>query len=124
MDKVLKLARTRRHHSEEFKQVVVAACCTPGASIAGMALAHGVNANLARRWMAERGLTPPRAKRTASVPQSCEPAAAFIPVHVQQPAPTSPRIQIEMRRGDTALTVSWPIEAAGACASWLGAWLP
>jgi transposase len=44
---------------EEFKQAVIAACCEPGASVAGIAMANGVNANQVRRWMRERGIEPP-----------------------------------------------------------------
>jgi len=131
MDEVLKRARTRRHHSEEFKQAVVSACRKPGASVAGIALAHGINANLARRWMSERGLgSAPRecAMPSASLPTPLSaPAATFIAVGVASAPPIAPSIaptiQIEIRRGDTALTVSWPTEAASTCASWLGAWL-
>jgi len=126
MNKILKPARTRRQHSEEFKLAVVTACSAPGASVAGTALAHGVNANQVRRWMAERGVTAqrpePKQARALSVrPNTRDPA--FIPVGVEPARSASPAIQIEMRRGDTALTVSWPVEAAGACAVWLGEWL-
>jgi len=37
----------------ELKQAIVAACLEPGASVAGVALAHGVNANLVRKWIAK-----------------------------------------------------------------------
>ena len=47
--------RRRRYHTEEFKQALIVACCEPGASVAGIALANGVNANQVRRWMRERG---------------------------------------------------------------------
>lgn len=43
--------RRRRRHSEEFKARVVQACRIPGVSIAGLALAHGLNAHLLRRWV-------------------------------------------------------------------------
>lgn len=48
----------RRRHSAEFKAAVLAACTHPGASVASVALAHGVNANLVHRWRrgaADRG---------------------------------------------------------------------
>ena len=45
--------RRRRTHSDEFKATVVAACLQPGVSNAAVALAHGINANLARRWVRE-----------------------------------------------------------------------
>ena len=41
-------------HSAEFKTRVVLACDRPGASIAAIALANGVNANLVHRWRKER----------------------------------------------------------------------
>ena len=55
--------RRRRNHSEEFKQAVIAACGEPGASVAGIALANGVNANQVRRCMRERGVEPPRRRQ-------------------------------------------------------------
>ncbi|MFZ4288109.1 CoxG family protein [Variovorax sp. HJSM1_2] len=33
--------------------------------------------------------------------------------------PSGQHIHIELRRGDTALTVDWPVEASGDCAAWL-----
>jgi transposase len=51
--------RTRRTHSEEFKRSLIDACGEPGVSVAGMALANGINANQLRRWMRERGIEPP-----------------------------------------------------------------
>ncbi|OZB73966.1 MAG: hypothetical protein B7X37_07145 [Halothiobacillus sp. 14-55-98] len=47
-------ARQRRHHSPEFKAQLIALCQQPGASVAGVALAHGVNANLLRRWIRQQ----------------------------------------------------------------------
>ena len=44
-----KPARRRRTHTEEFKQGVLAACRDTGASVAGVALANGLNANQVRR---------------------------------------------------------------------------
>ena len=54
---IQKPIRRRRYHREEFKQAVIAACCEPGASVAGIAMANGVNANQVRRWMRERGIS-------------------------------------------------------------------
>jgi transposase len=38
--------RRKRVHNEEFKEELVRACSEPGVSVAGVALANGVNANL------------------------------------------------------------------------------
>ena len=43
--------RVRRRHGREFKAEVLQACREPGASVAGVALARGVNANLVHRWL-------------------------------------------------------------------------
>ena len=51
--------RRRRTHTESFKQSVINACQAPGASVAGVALTHGVNANQVRRWLRERGVVLP-----------------------------------------------------------------
>jgi transposase len=49
-------------HGAEFKAQVLAACRQPGASVAAVALAHGLNVNLVRKWLVGRGL-----KRTGLV---------------------------------------------------------
>jgi len=41
----------RRYFSREHKDAVVQACLMPGASVAGVSLAYGFNANLVRRWL-------------------------------------------------------------------------
>ncbi len=40
----------RRRHSAELRAQVLAACAEPGASIAQVALSHGLNANLVYKW--------------------------------------------------------------------------
>jgi len=46
----------RRNHSPEFKAQVLAACRQPGASIAAVALAHGLNSNVVHKWLAGIGM--------------------------------------------------------------------
>lgn len=41
----------RRKHSLELKAAVVEECRRPGVSVAAIALAHGLNANLVHQWM-------------------------------------------------------------------------
>ena len=55
--------RSRRTHSEAFKQSVVSACREPGVSVAGLALANGLNANRVHRWMRECGIEPPSRRK-------------------------------------------------------------
>ena len=41
----------RRTYSPEYKFEIVHECSVPGVSVAGVALAHRMNANLVRRWI-------------------------------------------------------------------------
>ena len=119
-----KPSRRRRNHTEEFKQTMIAACCEAGASVAGIALANGVNANQVRRWMRERGIEPPRRRlpaRSISAERGGEPA--FVPVPIPPIVSNIPDIRIEVRRGNTAIKIEWPAQAAKDCAAWLRDWL-
>jgi transposase len=41
----------RHSYPKSFKAQVVQECLQPGASIASVALGHGINANLVRKWI-------------------------------------------------------------------------
>ena len=114
---IQKPSRRRRYHPEEFKLAVINACCEPGASVAGVALANGVNANQVRRWMRERSIEVP--KQRMSMP-TAQPVPAMAPEFVQLPlaaaAPILGDVRIEIRRGNTAIKVAWPVQAVGDCA--------
>src|SRR5207249_4564463 len=43
--------RPRRRHPIAEKLAIVRECLQPGASLAGVALAHQVNANMVRKWV-------------------------------------------------------------------------
>ena len=112
--------RRRRVHSAEFKAQVVAACSAPGVSMAAVAMANGVNANLARRWVVE---AERRDGGVVATSASDAVARAFVPL--QFPAEQAPPldIRIELRRGTTTINVSWPCAAASECALWIRALL-
>lgn len=115
--------RRKRRHSEEFKDELVRACSEPGISVAGIALANGVNANLLRKWMVARGLTAPSLRRRA---ESVEPVARtpeFLPVAITTTESGLPEIRIEARRGNAVVKIEWPVVAAAECAAWLRGWL-
>ena len=107
--------RRRREHSAEFKAQVVAACSAPGVSIAAVAMANGVNANLARRWVvnSERRNGAQLATTASVAPM------AFVPLGLPPATPAPADIRIELRRGATAIQVSWPCAAASECAAWM-----
>jgi transposase len=128
----------RRRHSDELKAKVLAACDEPGASISGVALAHGLNTNLVRKWRSGRGVK--RAGRaispSAAITAPAAPGATAEFVAIEMPAPPraaaraaaeaniaapigEPLIQIELRRGPLHLNVRWPTAAAEDCRAWL-----
>lgn len=46
----------RRRHSTEFKAAMILECLKPGVSIAAVALAHSLNANILRKWVIDAEL--------------------------------------------------------------------
>ena len=111
----------RRFYSPELKLQVVRTCAQPGASIAGVALQHGINTNIVHRWIREHSqgtlVTQPQAFLPVTVTTEPEPVA-IKPVVV-----ATPEIRMELRRGTSSVTVMWPSELAGDCGAWLREWL-
>jgi transposase-like protein len=109
--------RRRRRHSAQFKAEAVQACQVPGVSVAAVALARGLNANLLRSWikLAERAKTViaiQPSKSTAAVQVD----ETFVPVTLPRAGPTESVIRIEVRRKDRRVSIEWPASAAQACA--------
>ncbi len=97
----------RRRHSAELKAQILSECARPGASVAGVALAHGINANVVHKWRRHAGAVP-------------LPVASFVPVAMPAPANAAPAaIRMELRRGATSITITWPTTAAADCAAWM-----
>jgi len=118
--------RRRRPHSAEFKAKVIQACAQPGVSVAAVALAHGLNANLVRRWLSGRGVARVSALNLeAAQPLEQSRAAAvgaFMPVQLDQ-RPAATDIRLELRRGSSMAIVTWPVHDGAACGAWLLEWL-
>lgn len=119
--------RTHRRHSAEFKAQVIRACGQPGVSIAAVALANGLNANMLRRWMREAAFVDPMAvigpgALALSAAASASSLPGFVAVQLPAPppaAPVEPDIHIELKRGPTMIVMRWPASQASACVSWL-----
>ena len=137
----------RRHHSPKVKAEVLAACDEPGASISGVALAHGLNTNLVRKWRSGRGieLAGLRVEPWAASVAPLRPTpiaspllgarAGFVAIEMPTvskmtaraataradatPASDTAPIHVELRRGPLHLSVRWPISAARDCTAWL-----
>jgi hypothetical protein len=69
-----------RTHPLEFKTQVLPACRQPGASIAAVALAHGLNSNVVHKWLAGIGMK--RFGRSLASEDEAAPVAhmQFLPV--------------------------------------------
>jgi transposase len=108
-DKVVR----RRRHGDELKAQMLAECELPGGSVAKVAMAHGINANIVHRW---RQLAREGGQATAAKPSE------FVAVAIAQPTrpPTQNcrDIEVELRRGAVTMKVIWPSQAAADFAAW------
>ena len=113
--------RKRQNRSPELKAQILAECDQPGASVAKVALTHGVNANLVHGW---RRLDRERRQVEAAEAKTLEAAPLieampFVPVAVAKSAiSTEAAIEIELRRGPLMMKANWPLSAAAQCAAW------
>jgi len=104
---VLPGRRRRRSYSADFRQRVIQACQSPGVSIASVALANGMNANLLRRWVNER--EPSQALQSVMTRSPVQKVAEhFVPVAVTRPGDELEPIRIEIRRGSVSIAMSLP----------------
>jgi transposase len=90
-------------------------------SLASVALARGLNANLLRRWVVNAETRP--AKRELLEVKA---APKFLPVPLASTASSTAKsrpIRIRVRRGASKITVEWPTSASAACIEWLREWL-
>ena len=103
---------SRRRHAADLKRQVLAACAEPGASVAQVALAHGLNANLVHKW-----------RRTVDVggvdSKSGDRQAEFVSLTLAPSSTVASDIHLELRRGAIAVNVTWPLSASSQCAAWL-----
>jgi len=103
---------SRRRFGAEVKAQVLTECEAPGASVAKVAMAHGINANVVHRWrqLAREG------RATVAKP------GEFVPVAIAAPAPrpvlSCRDIEVELRRGSVMMKVIWPSSAAADFAAW------
>jgi transposase len=103
----------RRRYSEALKAEVMAECDVPGASVAKVAMARGINANVVHRW---RQLAREGGQATVAKP------AEFVAVALAPQVPAHGRadrdIEIELRRGPVTMKLTWPVSAAADLAAW------
>ncbi|MCE8011732.1 IS66-like element accessory protein TnpA [Billgrantia desiderata] len=103
--------RKRRRFTAEFKARIVEACQQPGASVAGIALEHALNANLVHKWIREARRSAPVSDTPAFIPVPLTSTAA--PVAPQRQEAESIRLSIPSPKG--TVIVEWPVSDAQGC---------
>jgi transposase len=102
--------KTRRRYDARFKAQVLAECEAPGASVAKVAMSHGINDNVVHRW---------RQLAREAGPAALPAPPTFVPVAL--PAPKAPVaddvVRIELRRSSTTVIIAWPKAALGELAT-------
>lgn len=116
----------RRVHSSEFKAQVLDECKQPGVSVAAVAIAHGLNPNVVRKWLSGVNLKRMGTAMPATAPRM--PPLQFVPVELARsehrpvhiPA-SQPDIRIELERGGLRLKLQCAASAGPAYAALLRA---
>jgi len=111
------MRRTKRTYSADTKAALLAACRAPGASIAAVASAHSMNANVLHRWLKESVQPDAHAEARPSEPIDI-PAFIPVPLLAQAAGPVERTIRAEVRKGSLTMTVTWPMSAANEFAHW------
>ena len=115
--------RQRRRHSPEFKASVIEACRRPGVSIAAIALANGLNANMLRKWVIDaEGLeVTGETKQEQVVADVGAQFIALAPPAANMPSSTQPEIASRFsgarRQLRSAGQAKWHQSAAPGCVS-------
>jgi transposase len=105
--------RTRRDYSPELKARILAECAATGASVAKIAMAYGVNANLVHTWRKltrESELKPADVTRFIPIPIEAEPA---------KPPTQTDFVEIDLQRGALTLKLRWPASATSELGTWM-----
>ena len=128
----------RREYSAEFKASVLEQCRQPGASLAGVALRHGMNPNMVHRWMREDRQRLELIKLQSGAlefvplqlpPSLLSPAVGSSLAKCEQPSTDQAAyalaqgVRIEIERAGGKVTVTWPLQSASECSAWLREWL-
>ena len=108
----------RREYSQQFKAQVLERCAQPGASVGGVALAHGLHSNMVHRWIREQR------ERQAAVPPAFVPLTMptdpFIPAALPaRQAETGSEqslleVDLQIQRGELLVRLQCPLSQCGA----------
>ncbi len=105
--------RTRRRHSPELKAKILAECDLPSASVAKIAMSHGINANIVHSWR--------KRERQAQTAVGSA-VTTFVPVAVEPPtveeAYKEQNLCIELHRAGLLVKFTWPLSAVEQLSAW------
>lgn len=99
----------RRRYSQELKDAVLAQCEQAGTSVARVAMAHGINANIVHCWRK-------RARGEEVVPRPVH--EQFVPLAFPSAMTAGAIVELEVQKGAALLKVRWPLEGAADLAQW------
>jgi transposase len=85
------LRNGKRMYVHEFKLALVRRCLEPGVSVSAVALKHGINANLLRKWIDKHRAAAGVRGAPALLPVTIEPTETASPATVPVIAPPTPR---------------------------------
>jgi transposase len=117
------LGRTRRLHDRAFKDELIAQSLVPGASVAGIAMKGGINANLLFKWrrehvraMAVSALTAATLLPVCVIPETASPSTVQPTVRVGAAVNRSPPPGvIEIEIAGAQLRVRGAVDEAALC---------
>ena len=115
--------RTRRTHSASFKSELIEQCRQVGVSCSAVAISHGMNPNVLRRWIKEAA-DPSDAALPAPKPVDVELKPAFVALPMTVPPPQAPdaaqvNVRIDIQRNGTTVSVLWPHFCLSDSAAWV-----
>ena len=96
--------RQRNSYPKPFKAQVVQECLQPGTTLSSVAISHGINANVIRKW-----LPLYRDQLPAAFP-------AFVPLKASPKRQVEALATIELPLGEQSITVKWPTSDPEGCA--------
>lgn len=115
--------RRWRRHSEDFRARVIEMARQPNTSVAAVALANGLNANMLRQWVRDFEAAA-KATGTAVPPRDAA-ISTFVQLPMHTPSPSAPEvsepaatgIDVEIRRNGMTLRANLPLDSRSA--AWL-----
>jgi transposase len=101
--------KRRRRYPPAFKEQVLAECNEPGASVAGVAIRHGINPNLVQKWRKAQQSARHKDFVRLPAPTGVPAVEATTPLRIEVPTPKG------------TLVVYWPMSELQQSVTWLRA---